>query len=94
MYTTDNDGKTYNQCKVLASTLSNIKDLPAECLKHADIAKSLHKQKSTSKDDYAIAFQGMQAGSAMSAMSARSKGQLNNAQIQRRYTNSRIFSTE
>mmetsp|Transcript_23221 Transcript_23221/g.22287 ORF Transcript_23221/g.22287 Transcript_23221/m.22287 type:complete len:118 (-) Transcript_23221:301-654(-) len=79
-------------CEALAEKLTSVKDLPRECLAYNAVVNSVLRRSKTS--DNAIAFQGMQSGSATSAMAARGKGKESFAQIQRRYTNSRRFSKQ
>ena len=79
-------------CQALADRLVAVKDLPRECLAYNDVINSILRR--NTKSDNAIAFQGMQPGSAQSAMAARGKGRESHAQIQRRYTNSRRFSKQ
>jgi hypothetical protein len=62
--------------------------LPAECQMYEDVQVALQR-KNSNRSDQAIAFQGMNAGEAAAAMAARDRGGLNNAQIQRRMTNTR-----
>jgi hypothetical protein len=76
----------------LARKITNIKDLPKECFDYKDIVASF--QKSSTKSEQSIAFEGMGSGSAAAAAKARDLGQQSNAQIQRRYTNTRRFTKE
>jgi hypothetical protein len=62
--------------------------LPAQCQMYEEVKVALQR-KNSNKSDQAIAFQGMSAGEAAAAMAARDRGGLNNAQIQRRMTNTR-----
>jgi hypothetical protein len=83
--------KDYRACQLIAQKISNIKDLPQECFEHRDIVARF--QRRPTKSENSIAFEGM-GSSAAAAAKARSKGQENYAQIQRRFTNSRRFTKE
>mmetsp|Transcript_8292 Transcript_8292/g.15626 ORF Transcript_8292/g.15626 Transcript_8292/m.15626 type:complete len:115 (+) Transcript_8292:214-558(+) len=83
--------KDYRACRMIAQKISNIKDLPQECFEHKDIVAQF--QRRPTKSENSIAFEGM-GSSAAAAAKARSKGQENYAQIQRRMTNTRRFTKE
>jgi len=57
--------------------------LPPECAKFEDVKVALQR-KNSNKSAQAIAFQGMDPGSAAAAMAQRDRGHLHHAQIQRR----------
>jgi hypothetical protein len=91
MIHTADQKKDYKTCKLIAQKISNIKDLPQECLEYKDIVAQF--QRRPTKSENSIAFEGM-GSSAAAAANARSKGQENYAQIQRRFTNTRRFTKE
>ena len=62
-------------------------DIPNECKSYATVRDALLRRRDSNKHDHAIAFKGMNAGQALSAMAARERGHLNPNQIQRRFTN-------
>ena len=78
---------TKKSCMEMMSQVCPESPLPAQCQEFADIKVAL--QRKNSKQDQVIAFQGMHAGEAASAMAARDHGQFHHAQIQRRMTNTK-----
>lgn len=58
---------------------------PNDCKQFDDVRVALQR-KNSNRDSQAIAFAGMPAGEAASAMAARDRGHLHHAQIQRRMT--------
>jgi len=86
-YTEDDDLMNFSmaQCKKISLKVSDVRNLPIECRKHAEIVQSI-VSRNTEKKDYAKAFQGMSPGEAAAAMRARETGKLSHAQIQRRMT--------
>eukprot|EP00978_Attheya_sp_CCMP212_P032380 scaffold126150_cov60-Attheya_sp.AAC.16 len=78
-------------CQRIAAKISSVSDMPIECKNYDDLMQDLQRRLTKSE---AGAFAGMTPGQAQAAMSARSKGQLNHAQIQRRLTQTRTFKKE
>ena len=66
--------------------MSSIQQLPKECEKFANIRATMLQRRKSDQDDEAVAFAGMDAGSALEARRARAHGSLNGAQIRRRMT--------
>jgi hypothetical protein len=60
-------------------------DFPNECYRFSTVRASLIRRDSK-KEDHAVAFAGMDPGSAIKAMSARDQGHPHEAQITRRLT--------
>mmetsp|Transcript_3297 Transcript_3297/g.5383 ORF Transcript_3297/g.5383 Transcript_3297/m.5383 type:complete len:123 (+) Transcript_3297:158-526(+) len=75
-------------CQALVDKMCVDSTLPSECVKFPNLLSEV-KRRNSDRSNQAIAFQGMSAGEQAAAMSARDKGKLNHAQIQRRLTSSR-----
>jgi hypothetical protein len=60
-------------------------DIPNECYRFSSVRASLIRRDSK-REDHAVAFAGMDPGSAIKAMSAREQGHPHEAQITRRLT--------
>ena len=78
---------TLEYCQNLTAKISSLNDIPQEYKQYSSICEALLRRRDSNKHDYAIAFEGMSSGQALSAMAAREKGHLNPIQIQRRFTN-------
>jgi len=88
MASTPNSPYTSKACFALLDKVCPDSPLPRECEQFQEVKVALQR-KNSNKDSHAIAFQGMSPGEAAAAASARERGHLNNAQIQRRMTNSK-----
>jgi hypothetical protein len=77
---------TRKACFSLLDKVCPDSPLPRDCEQFEDIKIALQR-KNSNRENHAIAFAGMNAGEAAAAMSARDKGLLHHAQIQRRMTN-------
>jgi hypothetical protein len=86
----EEDAKVY--CQKLTENISKVADIPIVCNKFPDVVKSMKSR--IDEKDAAIATQGMRAGSGNEARMARSKGTLYQAQVTRRYTQTRRFSNK
>lgn len=84
----ESPGLTPKQCFKLLDKVCPDSPLPTECNQFEEV-KVMMQRKNSNRDSHAVAFQGMSAGEAASAMAAREKGKLNHAQIQRRLTTSK-----
>ena len=75
-------------CQDIISKISSVNDhhVPKECKEYLIIRESLICMRDSEKHDHAVAFEGMHAGQAVSAMAARERGHLSPCQIQRRFT--------
>jgi hypothetical protein len=76
---------TKKACFALLDKVCPDSPLPNDCKQFDDVVVALQR-KNSNRDSQAIAFAGMPAGEAASAMAARDRGQLHHAQIQRRMT--------
>jgi hypothetical protein len=76
---------TRRACFALLDKVCPDSPLPNDCKQFEDVRVALQR-KNSNRDSQAIAFAGMPAGEAASAMAARDRGQLHHAQIQRRMT--------
>jgi hypothetical protein len=76
---------TAKYCSNLVKNAYPTAPIPTECQKYPDVVMSLQRRESQ-KHDQTVAFAGMSPGEKASAMAARDKGRLSQAQIKRRLT--------
>jgi len=84
----DLDGMETNGHEFCADLMKRLKksELPVSCLQHLERQPSLSIRRQNSRHDNAIAFIGLPPGEAEAAMSARDRGMVQHAKLQRRMT--------
>ena len=86
----DEDVKSY--CQNLTNEIAKVADIPQVCNKFPEVVKAMKTR--IDERDAAIATQGMRAGSGNEARRALASGSLYQAQVTRRYTQTRRFSKQ
>ena len=87
----NSDNTSYSEqfCQQLVAKVTPDSPLPKDCQKFPTVIKKLQRRNSD-RSNHAKAFAGMSPGDMAAAMSARERGHLNHAQIQRRLTSRRL----
>lgn len=86
----DEDVKSY--CQNLTNEIAKVTDIPKVCNMFPEVVKAMKTR--IDERDAAIATQGMRAGSGNEARRALASGSLYQAQVTRRYTQTRRFSKQ